>query len=253
MAHGADLYYDPLQLAHGEFNLVITSRWDKYTLIKKTVPARTRVAFYCADRYGLPAKGIPYAIGGVKGLAGQHYFLKRAPNYWFAPCPKPTGALLISLIEDLERNNARLNYKLEPRGPVLLHVLNALRAKKIPYRLHGEKCRDRWIYDQVAYRLMSALLHVKPWGSGSDWAIFKACAKGVPCIVYDKFIAGTTHEDVLPREANLILSWSAIQSHGWVDHVPALDGAANRARLLDLYAKGVPEEHVASFLKSCGF
>jgi hypothetical protein len=240
---------DPLDIERGMLDLVITGRWEMYDRLRRFLPSSTRLGYYSANRFGLPTTGIPHVIGGTKGQRGQHYFLKRVPSEWLDNGFKRSPMYVTSLVSHLMERDKRWAGK-HRGGSVLRPVLHSLRQAKLSVKLHGLGCVDRWVNDRDAFSKMLALLHVKSWGSGSDWSVLKACALGVPCIVYFPYVRGMTHEDLLSRGSNVILTWRLVHDGLWIDRLKDLDGRGNRDRLLDLYRREVPERHVAAYLKN---
>lgn len=247
-ACGGLVYNDPQQLESGAFDLVITGRWEMYQKIRRFMSPRTVLGYYAANRFGLPAAGIPNVIGGTKGQRGQHYFLKRVPDCWLNAKIDRQPLYVTSLVGHLVERDKRWAHRFRG-GSVLRAVLSSLQRDGLAVKLHGLGCVNRWIDDRAAFERMSALLHVKSWGSGSDWSVLKACALGIPCIVYFPYVQGTTHEDLLSPSANVLLTWRLVHDGAWVRRVAGLDGGENRDRLLSLYSRGIPEKHVDSYLK----
>lgn len=246
---GGLILNDPVEIQRGMLDLVITGRWEMYERLRRFLPVGTRLGYYAANRFGLPAPGIPNVIGGTKGQRGQHYFLKRVPSEWLDCCLERVPAHVTSLVSQLVKRDRHWAGK-HQGGSVLRPILHSLQQAGFSIKLHGPGCIDGWIDDRVAFSKMLALLHVKSWGSGSDWSVLKACAVGVPCIVYSPYVRGTTHEDLLSRSCNVILTWQLVYDGSWISRLKNINGRGNRDRLLDLYRRGVPEKHVDAYLKS---
>jgi hypothetical protein len=243
--HGARVYYDLKQLTGGFFNVVITSRWDKFLSIAAKKHRSTKLAFYLADRYWQP----PTSVNVISGVKGPWYFTKRVPEYWFRKREGERSTLLVSMTSHIEKRNAEHFKKLEPKGNPFPKIIAALQSRKVPYRLFGRSCPHGWCYDQVAYDRMTHLLHIKPWGSGSDWAVLKACAKGIPCVAYKRFVVDTMHADILDPNGALLITWPVAQSSEWVGQLGKLNGEANRQRLRAIYDKSIPEKQVETLLR----
>ena len=246
LACGAQLYYDPAQLK--DFDLVITGRWEKYRAIRRALSGRTHLGYYTADRFCLFTRDLPNVIGGIKKQPNTHYFLKRVPEYWFDKYLH--GDNIISMVNHLEKYEERWSREWWHEETVLHKALMGLWHAGCNVRRYGIGNPDGWIYDQVAYRLMRALLHIKSWGSGSDWSVLKACARGIPCIVYKRYVTGTTHEDILDPSSNVFLTRKNVEDQSWIPKLMDITGEGNRERLKTLYQKAIPESQVAEYLKS---
>lgn len=248
LACGAKLYWRSIDMQEGQFDLVITGRWENYHAIRKFLPSKTKLGFYAANRFALPAKGIPNVIGGTLHQPGQHYFLKRVPDYWFGKYPR--GYFIISLVNHLIDYDKKWCREWWHTESILQKVMLDLESVGFTVKSYGVSNPDGWIYDHIAFRLMNTLLHIKAWGSGSDWSVLKACARGLPCIVSARFTVATTHARILDPASNIFLTESAVADSSWLKKFSTISGEGNRDRLKSLYKRGIPEAQVAAYLKN---